>query len=298
MRIITRPDFDGLVCAVFIKAAKGRDIPVVWIEPDEMRNGGFEPVEGDIIANLPWKKGCSMWFDHHVTNRISEPFEGAFDIVPSAAGLVHDYYKIFFTRDFSGLSAAADKIDSADLSVEEVLRPEDHPYLLVSMTIKNRAECDSAYWNLLCDLFMDLDIDKIIEVEPVRTRCLEVIRENSEYRQHIASHTIIDAGVAVTDFTCFETAPQGNRFLVYALYPESCVAVKARRDYHDSDSVIVSVGHSIFKRTCRVNTGYLLSRFGGGGHFGAGACKMKVAMFENALEEIMRVLKANQEIKA
>ena len=101
MRIIIRSDFDGFVCAVFIKAAKGRDIPVVWVEPDEMRKGEFESVEGDIIANLPWKKGCSMWFDHHVTNRISESFDGAFDIVPSAAGLVHEYFRQFFKRDFS-----------------------------------------------------------------------------------------------------------------------------------------------------------------------------------------------------
>lgn len=294
MRIITRPDFDGLVCAVFIKAVHGDDIPVLWVEPDAIRHCGLEIRQGDIIANLPWKAGCTLWFDHHVTNSIEEPFEGLYEIVPSAAGLVYRYYKDRFKRDFSELTEAADKIDSADLTVEEVLRPEDNPYLLLSMTIKNREECERHYWDRLCTLFIDHGIEDVMKDEMVRERCEEVIRENAEYRGYIDSHTVIDRCVAVTDFTDFVNAPQGNRFLVYALYPEAHVAVKIRRDYHDTDSVIVSVGHSIFNRTCNVNTGFLLSKFGGGGHKGAGACKMKVSMLDKALGEILNTLKENK----
>lgn len=294
MRIITRPDFDGLVCAVFIKAALGGTIPVVWVEPDAIRHCGLEIRPGDIVANLPWKEGCSLWFDHHVTNAIDKEFEGVFEIAPSAAGLIYKYYKDRFKRDFSELSAAADKIDSADLTVDEVLRPEDHPYLLLSMTIKNRDESERHYWDRLCELFLDHDIKNVIKDDDVRARCDEVVRENTEYRDHLCGRTVIDRGVALTDFTDMKIAPQGNRFLVYALYPETHVAVKVRRDYHDSDSVIVSVGHSIFNRTCNVNTGFLLSEFGGGGHKGAGACKMKISMLDKALGKIMHTLKENR----
>lgn len=293
MRIVTRPDFDGLVCAVFIKAALGRQIPVLWVEPDAIRHCGLEIRQGDIIANLPWKSGCSLWFDHHVTNRINEKFEGVFEIAPSAAGLIHTYYKDRFVRDFSGLSAAADKIDSADLTVDEVLRPEDHPYLLLSMTIKNREDCERHYWDRLCELLLDHSIEGVMEDAEVRSRCDEVVRENTEYIDHLRSRTIVDRCVALTDFSDMKTAPQGNRFLVYALYPETHVAVKIRRDYHDQDSVIVSVGHSIFNRTCNVNSGFLLSEFGGGGHRGAGACKMKNSVLEDALPKIMNTLKEN-----
>jgi len=294
MRIITRPDFDGLVCAVFIKAALGKDIPVLWVEPDAIRHCGLEVRQGDIIANLPWKSGCSIWFDHHVTNRIDEKFEGVYEIAPSAAGLIYTYYNDRFKRDFGALSAAADKIDSANLTVEEVLRPEDNPYLLLSMTIKNRAECEKHYWDRLCDLFLENGIEDVMKDGDVKARCDEVIRENSEYREHLSKRTQIDRGVALTDFSDLMIAPQGNRFLVYALYPETHVAVKIRRDYHETDSVIVSVGHSIFNRTCNVNTGFLLSRFGGGGHRGAGACKMKISLMEKALPEIMNTLKENK----
>lgn len=294
MRIITRPDFDGLVCAVFIKAALGKDIPVLWVEPDAIRHCGLEVRQGDIIANLPWKSGCSIWFDHHVTNRIDEKFEGVYEIAPSAAGLIYTYYNDRFKRDFGALSAAADKIDSANLTVEEVLRPEDNPYLLLSMTIKNRAECEKHYWDRLCDLFLENGIEDVMKDGDVKARCDEVIRENSEYREHLSKRTQIDRGVALTDFFDLMIAPQGNRFLVYALYPETHVAVKIRRDYHETDSVIVSVGHSIFNRTCNVNTGFLLSRFGGGGHRGAGACKMKISLMEKALPEIMNTLKENK----
>ncbi|WP_027358899.1 hypothetical protein [Desulforegula conservatrix] len=294
MRIITRPDFDGLVCAVFLKAALGKDIPVLWVEPDAIRHCGLEVRQGDIIANLPWKSGCSVWFDHHVTNRIDEKFEGVYEIAPSAAGLIYTYYKDRFKTDFAELSAAADKIDSANLTVEEVLRPEDNSYLLLSMTIKNRAECEKHYWDRLCDLFLENGIDDVMKDWDVKARCDEVIRENSEYKEHLSKRTQIDQGVALTDFSDLMIAPQGNRFLVYALYPETHVAVKIRRDYHETDSVIVSVGHSIFNRTCNVNTGFLLSRFGGGGHRGAGACKMKISVLEKALFEIMNTLKENK----
>ena len=123
MRIITRPDFDGVVCASLLYEAKHIEHPVKWVEPNEMQKGLVDVREGDIIANLPYDERCSLWFDHHHTNRIDKPFKGSFKIAPSAAGVIYEYYKDRFYKDYSELVKETDKIDSANLSLDEVLHP-------------------------------------------------------------------------------------------------------------------------------------------------------------------------------
>jgi len=93
MRIVTRPDFDGIVCAVLLAQAEKIDCPVCWVEPNEIQKKQADIKPGDIIANLPWAPECSMWFDHHVSNTPDRKFKGAFEIAPSAAGVVLKYYK-------------------------------------------------------------------------------------------------------------------------------------------------------------------------------------------------------------
>ena len=135
MRIVTRPDLDGVVCAVLLKDAEKITEPVKWVQPNDIQKGLVDIRQGDIIANLPYDERCSLWFDHHYTNRITRPFKGAFELAPSAARVIFKYYKQRLQRDYSELVNEADKIDSADLSMAEVLYPEKHPYLLLSMTI-------------------------------------------------------------------------------------------------------------------------------------------------------------------
>ena len=88
MRIVTRPDFDGVVCAVLLFNVETINEPVEWVEPSEIQKDRVEIRQGDIVANLPYNDKCSMWFDHHCTNEISRPFRGSFKIAPSAAGII------------------------------------------------------------------------------------------------------------------------------------------------------------------------------------------------------------------
>ena len=135
MRIVTRPDFDGVVCAALLYKALDIKEPVKWVEPNELQKGLVKIREGDVIANLPYDDGCSLWFDHHYTNRIDKPFKGEFRIAPSAAGIIFAHYKDRFECDHSELVAATDKIDSANLTLDEVLNPEKHGYVMLSMTL-------------------------------------------------------------------------------------------------------------------------------------------------------------------
>lgn len=293
-RIVTRPDFDGVVCAVLLRDALEILQPVAWTEPADIQKGWFIPQSGDVLANLPYSPGCSMWFDHHVSNHVTVPFQGAFRIAPSAAGVIYDYYRSNLKGNYRELVAAADKIDSAALSLEEVRNPDMDPYLLVSMTLPDPNHTDPTYPDHLVRLLQSYPIHKVLTEPIVSQRCDEVLHENRAYETHLRNHTTCQQQVSITDFRNLNPPPSGNRFLVYALFPDCHVNVKIRYDQRLGDMLAVSVGHSIFRNTCRVNIGRLLQRFEGGGHQAVGACRFSSKKADQYLPPIIDALIRNE----
>ena len=294
MRIVARPDFDGVVCAVILAEAENITEPVKWVEPNDVQHRCVDIQPGDIIANLPYHENCSLWFDHHYTNRINKPFRGAFEIAPSAAGVVYKYYRDRLKRDFSELVRETDKIDSANLSLDEVRCPEKYPYVLLSMTILGSGESDERYWNRLVELLRKYDIEQVLEDPEVKFRCEKVIEWNKKYWAILEKHTKLIKHVSVTDFRSFDRAPVGNRFLVYSVFPDAIVSVKVRLDNQDREKIILSVGHNIFNAGCNVNVGLMLAAFNGGGHRGAGACTFHVSRAEDYIPKIIDILLKNK----
>ena len=294
MRIVTRPDFDGIVCAVLLYEALDIKQPVVWVEPNHVQKGLVDIQNGDIVANLPYHEGCALWFDHHYTNQIDKPFEGAFRIAPSAAGIIFQYYQNRFQRDYSELVQAADKIDAANLTLDEVLHPEKYPYVLLSLTISNETEPDEPYWNKLVELFSEFDIHQILQNDDVKQHCRKVIAQNDRYMDVLREHTQLNQQVSITDFRSFDNPPGGNRFLVYSLFPESAVNVRIRYENPARDIVVVNVGHSIFNPKCSVNVGLMLAQFDGGGHRGAGSTRLPVDKADEAIRQIIDCLVKNE----
>jgi oligoribonuclease NrnB/cAMP/cGMP phosphodiesterase (DHH superfamily) len=294
MRIVTRPDFDGIVCAVLLNEAENISERTKWVEPSEIQKGQAEIREGDILANLPYHEKCSMWFDHHCTNEIKTPFKGAFKIAPSAAGIIFEYYQGKFRKDFTELVQQTDKIDSANLTLDEVVYPERYPYVMLSMTIHNRNRSDEPYWNNLVELFQKMDFNEVMKHPDVKQYCKNAIERNRVYRNLLQENTRVEEQVSITDFRSLETTPIGNRFLVYSMYPDTVVNVKIRYTDEKKEIIAVSVGQSIFNKNCNVNAGKLLSRFEGGGHKGAGSCRFHVRKADDYIPQIISVLRANE----
>lgn len=290
-RIITRPDFDGIVCAVLLKEALGRDIQVCWIQPNEMQNGQIKVLPGDIIANLPIAGECALWFDHHVSNKIERPYKGLYRVAPSAAGLVYEYFKESLSPRFDTLVANTDKIDDAQLNNDEILYPECYPYILLSMTVPAGRSDGNAFYDHLVELLRTRNIDDVLADPQVNHRCEQVIAENRVYENHLKSHTRILDAVSITDFRDLHPVPNGNRFLVYSLFPETVVNMKI---FHENNQTAIKIGHSIINRNCRVNVGCLLANYGGGGHRGAGACRLDNAQAEEKISVILQILLENR----
>jgi hypothetical protein len=186
-----------------------------------------------------------------------------------------------------------DKIDSAALSMDEVLHPENYPYVLLSMTLSFSNESDEPYWNHLVKLLGGYDIHQVMDDPLVKARCEKTIHLNQQYYNILKQYTRVIRHVSVTDFRSFETAPVGNRFLVYSIFPDTYVSVKIRKDYKNREKIVLSVGQNIFNSGCKVHVGLMLSDFNGGGHRGAGACTFHVDQADDYIPRILDILLKN-----
>ena len=295
MRIVTRADLDGVVCALLLLEKENITEPILWVEPSEMQKNEVEILPYDIIANLPFNENCAMWFDHHVTNELkNKTFKGAFGIAPSAAGLIYNYYNKEYNFDYEELVYQTDRIDSADLTQEEVKSPEINPYLLLSMTLSSRTKEDEGYWNHVVNSLRFNSIENVLKDKEISKRCDEVNARNASYKELLLKYSEIKDNVCITDFSMFEKAPKGNRFLPYCVFPETNVSVKITVHPIDPERILVSLGHSIFNNTCNVNVGKLLSNFEGGGHRGAGSCNFHKSKRKENLTKIIDTLLDNK----
>ena len=275
MRLVTRGDLDGLTCAVVLTLNEPIE-KIELIHPQDISDGRAEIRSGDIIANLPYHPSCSMWFDHHLhTATPNVPlggFKGAFGQAPSAARLVYEYYGGEDAMpELAELVEETDRLDSANLTPEDVLTPQG--FIKLGFTIDGRTGLGTfeSYFLHLVDLLKSGPPAEQVLADPsVRKRCEILDSQDETFRTELRSHSRVDGNVVVTDFRDLDYPPIGNRFLIYALYPEVNVSVRVHWGPNRTFPMLL-LGHSIFNRTCKTNVGELASRYGGGGHRGAGS---------------------------
>ncbi len=295
MRLVTRGNFDGLTCAVLITEVESID-SIELIHPQDITDNRFKPREGDIVVNLPYKEGCSKWFDHHPSTRnYNEPptdFEGSHDLAPSSGRVVYDYYLAEHPEivKFEELVREDDRFDEANLGLEDVNNPQG--WILLAFTIDPRSGLGRfrEYFLGLMDRIKTMPLDKLLETAEVRERIERFHKEKGSFLLTMSKHSRVDGNVIVSDLREVENVPAGNRFLIYTLYPEANVSVRIAWGPMRAFAVI-TVGHSIFKRTCPVHVGELMKRYGGGGHRGAGATPVAPEYADRALEEVIQALK-------
>ena len=289
---------DGLVAAVMITTMEDVD-SVALIHPQDITDGKFEIRKGDIMANLPYHPNCSTWFDHHelTASNLNPPegFKGKHALAPSVARVVYEYYGPDKMKRYEELIAETDRFDSAQLSIEDVADPQGA--ILLGFTVDPRTGLgDFKYYFLqLVELLKSADMEDVLKHPEVARRAKLYRESNSEFMSLLKKYSHSEGNVIVTDFRDFSEIPIGNRFLVYTLFQECDVSVRLEWDSL-KEFVRVSIGHSIFNRTCETNVGHLCSDFGGGGHRGAGGCLLDPETAESDLDEIIRRLREGPEI--
>jgi len=296
MRILTRGDLDGLTSSVLISLGE-KVTEIRFGHPKDVQDGKVPCTGEDIVVNLPYVPGCGMWFDHHVSEEEKLPdigeFKGKFAVAPSAARVVAEYYhKPEFDR-FQALLEATDRLDSAQLSLDDVVKPAG--WLLLGLTLDPRSGLGpefQKYFRWLVEYVKEVPIEKILQHPEVKKRCDRVVNEQESFRKLLRKHSKLDGNIIITDFRGVDraTIPVGNRFLVFAEFPKGNVEARIFHG-HDGKTVVVAAGHSIFNRTCKVNIGKLLAEYGGGGHNGAGTCQLAAEVAKEQLEELLSRLR-------
>jgi nanoRNase/pAp phosphatase (c-di-AMP/oligoRNAs hydrolase) len=300
MRLVTRADLDGLTSAVLITMKEPID-EVELIHPQDITDKKFKVRSDDILANVPYDPNCGMWFDHHLLTESNEKppahFKGRYRVAPSAARLVYEYYLEKHPNDPDLLRMATlvdetDRLDGALLTPQDVEDPQG--YILLGYTIDSRTGLGNygGYFMKLVEWLKTMPIEKVLAQPEVRQRVDRLRAEQAEFTSLLKRNSFQLNNVVVTDLREIDRLPAGNRFLIYRLFPDTNVSLRVHWGPSRS-SVIAAVGHSIFNRTCNTSVGELMSKYGGGGHRGAGTCVLPLDTAADAIEEILFELQAN-----
>jgi len=301
MKLLTRSDFDGLASAAILKS---RGIIDCWefVHPKDMQDGAVQVTSNDVLVNVPYVEGCGMWFDHHLseTARIGKDMmvAGEYRIAPSAARIVYEYYGgAEAMPHFEELIAATDKVDSGQLTKDEIYDPKG--WVLLGFIMDPRTGLgrfrdftipNYKLMETLIECCERMNIEQILELSDVAER-VKVYKEQSEkFEAMVREHTTVKGNVICTDLRGVPTIYVGNRFFVYSLFPEQNVSIWIV-DGRNKQNCAVAVGYSILNRTCDKDIGALMLKHGGGGHKMVGTCQIAYDEVDKAIEDIVSHLK-------
>ena len=300
-RLVTRSDFDGLVCAVLLKELDVID-DIKFVHPKDMQDGTILISEDDITTNLPYVKGVHLAFDHHLseTIRIGEkPDNHIIDpAAPSAARVVYDYYggKEAFPNVGDDLMDAVDKGDSAQFSREEVVKPQG--WDLLNMLMDSRTglgrfrEFRVSNYQLMMQLIDDCrkyPIDQIVQLPDVKERVDLYFEHEAKFKEQIERCSTVHGNLVVLDLRKEETIYAGNRFMIYALFPDCNISIHCLWGLNKLNTVY-AIGKSILNRTSKTNVGELALKYGGGGHENAGTCQVENDDADRVLKELIETI--------
>jgi len=298
-RLVTRSDFDGLVCAVLLKELDIID-DIKFVHPKDMQDGTILISGTDITTNLPYVEGVHLAFDHHSSevsraggkqpdNHIIDPD------APSAARVVYDYYggKDKFPNVSEDMMVAVDQGDSAQFSEDEILNPQGWPlmnFLMDARTGLGRfREFRVSNYNLmmqLIDYCRDHSVEEILGLPDVQER-VELYNEHAEQaKEQIKRCTTVHGNLAVLDLRDEETIFASNRFMIYALFPDTNISIHIMWGLNKLNTVFAT-GKSIINRTSKTNIGDLMLKYDGGGHENAGTCQVENEDSERVLGELI-----------
>jgi oligoribonuclease NrnB/cAMP/cGMP phosphodiesterase (DHH superfamily) len=307
VRLLTRSDFDGSVCTAILEEL-GLVDDILYVHPKDMQDNKIAVTANDILANIPFVKGCGLWFDHHSSEHERLQLEGEFKGVSkeasSAAQVVYDYYKknkayADKLRKFKELIQIVGKADSAKFTKEDILHPNG--WIMLAFISDPRTglgyKHDFTISNFelmkqLPQLLRTKRVEEILSLPDFQERVNLYHEENKKYEQLITKSARTEGDAIVIDLRACEVIPVGNRFLEYVLYPEQNISIRIANGKNKAFAMI-SVGNSIIKNTSRINVGSLTLKYGGGGHKRVGTCQVAYEDVDRVVSEMLGVINAS-----
>ncbi len=300
MRLVTRSDFDGLACAALLKKAGIID-HWTFAHPKDLQDGLVEITENDCLANVPYVEGCGLWFDHHSSeherNALEGKYKGESRLAPSCARIIYEYYGAEKTfPDLDAMMWAVDKVDSADLTIEEITNPP--AWILMGFLMdprtglgrwRNFTISNYALMEKLIDCCLTMKIEDMMEMPDVKERVEIYWEQNEKFIEMVKAHTRVEGDVIISDLRGVDPIYSGNRFMVYGLYPEQNISawiVSGR----GGKGCSCAVGYSVVNRTSNVDVGSLMLKYGGGGHKAVGTCQFDDDVMAEKVPSLLKEL--------
>ena len=305
MRLVTRSDFDGLACAMMLKEL-GLIDDIKFVHPKDVQDGKVELSKNDITTNLPYDPRVELAFDHHESevDRLKAMETGGKLIIDpkarSAARVVYDYYggKETFKRISEELMEAVDKGDSADFTMDEILHPTGWVllhYLMDPRTglgrFRNFRISNYDLMMELIDYCLNHSIDEILEMPDVKERVTLYFEQAEQFEAQLKRIARVEGKVVILDLREEEIIHAGNRFMIYALYPETQISVHVAWGFRKQNTAVM-IGKSIVNKGSQVDIGELCLKYGGGGHHNAGTCQLENDVVDQELPNIIAALNA------
>ena len=304
-RLVTRSDMDGLVCAVLLKEMDVID-DILFAHPKDMQDGKIELSDKDITTNLPYNEQVFLCFDHHTSEleRIGKEAPNLFidPSAKSAARVVYDYFggAERFPDIDTVIMDAVDKADNADFTKQDIMEPEG--WELLSFIMDSRTglgryqDFNISNYQLMMKL-IDIchetqDIEQILQIPDVKER-VDLYREHhTKFKEQIERCSRVDENVVVLDLRNEDTIWAGNRFMIYALFPQCSVSMHVLWGKNKQNTVL-AVGKSILNKTSNTKIGNLMLKYGGGGHDAAGTCQIENLKINEVMEEVIEKIIAS-----
>jgi nanoRNase/pAp phosphatase (c-di-AMP/oligoRNAs hydrolase) len=300
-RLVTRSDFDGLVCAVLLTELELIE-EIKFVHPKDMQDGLISITDKDITTNLPYVEGAHLVFDHHYSEaiRVGQRENHLIDAAAkSAARVVYQYYggAERFPDISEEMMQAVDKADAADFTIDEVLHPSR--WILLNFIMDARTGLGRfknfriSNYQLMMDLIdyiREYEIDEILALSDVAERVSLYFEHEAMFKKQLRACARIETNVLTIDLRDEDVVYAGNRFIKYALFPQTNISVQIIWGFKKQNTVF-TVGKSIFNRTSKVNVGKVMLIYKGGGHEGAGTCQVPNEEAEVLLEELIERLK-------
>ncbi len=302
-RLVTRSDFDGLVCAALLKELGILD-DILFVHPKDVQDGKVELSSGDITTNLPYRPEVALSFDHHSseTERVRGESDNRVMVADadSAARVVYEWFggAQRFPDVSEDMMLAVDRADAAKLSLQDVLDPQG--WILLSYLMDPRTglgrfrEFRISNYQLmmaLIDSCLTMTIDEILASPDVAER-VSLYRDHADAaREQILRCSTVHGSVVVLDLRDEEIIHPANRFLLYALHPECTVSIHVLWGLRQQNTVF-AVGRSILDRSSTVDIGSLMLANGGGGHEAAGTCQVDNDRAQDVLDELVSTISA------
>jgi len=302
-RLVTRSDFDGLVCAILLKHIDLVN-DILFVHPKDMQDGKIDINANDISTNLPYVEGVHIAFDHHhsETLRNGEKDNHVIDPnAPSAARVVYDYYGGLdtFPKSWNDMMDAVDKGDSAQFNMEEILHAKGWEllnFIMDSRTGLGRfREFRISNYDLmmaLIDFGKDHTIDELLALPDVKERTDLYFEHEEKFKEQIKRCATVHGNLVVLDLRHEDIIYSGNRFVIYALFPQCNISIHVMWGLKKQNTVLAT-GKSIFDRSSKTNVGELMLKYNGGGHNAAGTCQVAHEEHEKCLAEIIETINAD-----